>query len=203
LTIWTPLRNSGDSWTNSASALPDHGPGDQGGPGDPEAHRLLDEEGRLGGLQALLSSRRSKGWTPEATWPGRWTSGGTWCAFRDYVLDKQRQAIPLAQVLGYARRHVRPKTQVLLDGAPPRKRPSYRHGGNGMGEVRPLKGRHLRFITGVVTGSEAMPDDRLAGAGGRCRPPVVSIVVDAATGPGGEGAGGEGARPLPRNNLYL
>jgi hypothetical protein len=30
-----------------------------------------------------------------------------------------------------------------------------------MGEIQPLKGRHLRFLTGVVLGTEAMPDDTL------------------------------------------
>jgi hypothetical protein len=30
-----------------------------------------------------------------------------------------------------------------------------------MGEIVPLRGRHLRFLTGVVLGTEAMPDDTL------------------------------------------
>jgi hypothetical protein len=93
--------------------------------------------------------------------PGHVDLKGNLVKFMAYVQDKSRQALPFARVLGHARRHVRPKTQVLIDAAPPRKRPSYRHGGNGMGEIQPLKGRHLRFLTGVVLGTEAMPEDTL------------------------------------------
>jgi hypothetical protein len=93
--------------------------------------------------------------------PGEVDLKGNLVKFMAYVQDRSRQALPFARVLGYARRHVRPRAQVLIDAAPQRKRPGYRHGGHGMGEVRPLKGRHLRFLTGVVNGSEAMPDDTL------------------------------------------
>jgi hypothetical protein len=34
-------------------------------------------------------------------------------------------------------------------------------GGSGMGKIQPLKGRHLDFLTGVVRGTEAMPDDTI------------------------------------------
>src|SRR5262249_33266524 len=33
--------------------------------------------------------------------------------------------------------------------------------GGGMGKIEPLKGRHLKFLTGVVLGTEKMPDDTI------------------------------------------
>jgi transposase len=60
----------------------------------------------------------------------------------------------LAEVIRYVRANVRRK--------PPKKGQRARErrgGGGGTGKVGPLRGRHLEFLTGVVLGTEALPDD--------------------------------------------
>jgi hypothetical protein len=78
--------------------------------------------------------------------------------FMAYVQNKGRQAVPLAEVIEYVKANVQQK--------PPKKK--HRHGntkrksdGRGMGKIEPLKGRRLQFLTGVVLGTEAMPDDTI------------------------------------------
>jgi hypothetical protein len=75
-----------------------------------------------------------------------------------YVRDKSRQAVPLDDVIEYIQAHIhwKPAKQQRSRRAKKRK-----GGGNGMGRIEPLKGRHLRFITGVVLGTETMPDDTI------------------------------------------
>src|SRR5262249_18436249 len=75
----------------------------------------------------------------------------------------ERQPVPFAQVIEYARRKAKHKAEAQERSAPRRKpgKKRYPRGGNGMGEIVPLRGRHLRFLTGVVLGTEAMPDDTL------------------------------------------
>jgi hypothetical protein len=80
--------------------------------------------------------------------------------FMEYVQDKDRQAVPLAEVIDYIRANIKWKPPKEARGTSRTKRP--RTGsGNGMGKIAPLKGRHLDFITGVVLGTEPMPDDTI------------------------------------------
>jgi hypothetical protein len=81
--------------------------------------------------------------------------------FMDYVKDKDRQAVPLAEVIDYIRANVQwkpPKTRQSSGKATGTRKNG---GGTGMGKIEPLKGRHLEFITGVVLGTEAMPNDTI------------------------------------------
>ena len=93
--------------------------------------------------------------------PGEVSLNPNLVSFMDYVKDKERQAIPLAEVIDYIRANVQwkpPKTRHTsgkVTGA------RNQGGGNGMGKIEPLKGRHLEFITGVVLGTEAMPQDTI------------------------------------------
>jgi hypothetical protein len=77
--------------------------------------------------------------------------------FMAYVQDRDRQAVPLDAVIEYIRANVRVK--------PPKRSRAARKprsgGGNGMGKIEPLKGRHLEFLTGVVLGTETMPNDTI------------------------------------------
>ncbi len=79
--------------------------------------------------------------------------------FMAYVKDKDRQAVPLSQVFEFIKANIRPmpSKQVKIGS----KKTTRTGGGNGMGKVQPLKGRHLAFLTGVVLGTEAMPDDTI------------------------------------------
>jgi hypothetical protein len=76
--------------------------------------------------------------------------------FMAYVKDKERQAVLLAKVIEYVKANVQWKPPRKGQGRGTGKR---RGGGNGMGQVGPLRGRHLRFLTGVVQGTEVLPDD--------------------------------------------
>jgi hypothetical protein len=72
-----------------------------------------------------------------------------------YVLN--RNAISGLHLVGLL-----PKPWLLEDvKADVRKKTTCTGGGNGMGTIQPLKGRHLEFITGVVLGTEPMPDDTI------------------------------------------
>jgi hypothetical protein len=82
--------------------------------------------------------------------------------FMEYVQDNERQAVPLAEVVRYLRQGIRgeqPKGGHQLGPKKTRKR--NRGGGKGMGKIEPLKGRHLGFITGVVLGTEMLPEDTI------------------------------------------
>jgi hypothetical protein len=85
--------------------------------------------------------------------------------FMAYVRDGDRQAVPLHEVVEYIRANVRVKPPERSRGA----RKPRTGGGNGMGRIEPLRGRHLEFLTGVVLGTEAMPDDTI----GRCAAPAL------------------------------
>lgn len=80
--------------------------------------------------------------------------------FMDYVQDKNRQAVPMTNVIDYIRANIKWKPPKQSRGTSRATRPNM-SGGNGMGKIQPLKGRHLEFITGVVLGTEAMPDDTI------------------------------------------
>lgn len=80
--------------------------------------------------------------------------------FMSYVNSKNRQAVPLVEVIEYVKAHVQlkpPKQQKPSRAGKPRAKT----GGNGMGKIEPLKGRHLEFITGVVLGTEPMFQDTI------------------------------------------
>src|SRR5262249_13955340 len=79
--------------------------------------------------------------------------------FMAYVKDRNRQAVPFSQVFDFIKANVRPKPakQVKTET----KKTTRTGGGSGMGKIQPLKGRHLDFLTGVVMGTEAMPDDTI------------------------------------------
>jgi hypothetical protein len=79
--------------------------------------------------------------------------------FMAYVNDKERLAAPLAEVIQYVRANVRWKSPRKGQGRGTGK--GRGGGGSGMGQVGPLRGRHLRFLTGVVLGTETMPDDTI------------------------------------------
>ena len=82
--------------------------------------------------------------------------------FMDYVKDKDRQAVPLEEVIDYIRANVQwkpPKARQNSSGT--MKGARKQGGGKGMGKIEPLKGRHLEFITGVVLGTEAMPQNTI------------------------------------------
>jgi hypothetical protein len=76
--------------------------------------------------------------------------------FMAYVRDQDRQAVPLDEVIAYIGANVQWKPAKRKKSQGTRK---HRGGGNGMGKIEPLKGRHLTFLTGVVLGTEAMPDN--------------------------------------------
>ena len=81
--------------------------------------------------------------------------------FMDYVKDNNRDAVRLAEVIDYIRANVQwkpPKARQTCGKVTGTRKPG---GGNGMGKIQPLKGRHLEFITGVVLGTEAMPQDTI------------------------------------------
>jgi hypothetical protein len=77
--------------------------------------------------------------------------------FMAYVRDGGRQAVPLDEVIEYIRANVRVKPAMQGRG----KRKPRTGGGNGMGRIEPLRGRHLQFLTGVVLGTETLPDDTI------------------------------------------
>jgi hypothetical protein len=79
--------------------------------------------------------------------------------FMAYVKDRDRQAMPFSQVFDFIKANVRPKPpkQAKSRG----KKMARTGGSSGMGKIQPLKGRHLAFLTGVVQGTEAMPDDTI------------------------------------------
>jgi hypothetical protein len=77
--------------------------------------------------------------------------------FMAYVRDKDRQAVPLAEVIEYVKANI----QVKLPKQSRGKRKTRTGGGNGMGKIEPLKGRHVKFLTGVVLGTETMPEDTI------------------------------------------
>jgi hypothetical protein len=77
--------------------------------------------------------------------------------FMAYVRDKNRQAVPLDQVIEYIKANIQWKPPKQSRG----KRKPRTGGGNGMGKIEPLKGRHLKFLTGVVLGTEVLPDDTI------------------------------------------
>jgi hypothetical protein len=77
--------------------------------------------------------------------------------FMDYVRDNDRQAVPLDEVINYIRANI----QVTPAKRSKRKTITRTRGGNGMGKIEPLKGRHLKFLTGVVLGAEKMPEDTI------------------------------------------
>jgi hypothetical protein len=76
--------------------------------------------------------------------------------FMAYVKDKDRQAVSFNEIIEYikANKEVKPAKQSRVKRKP-------RTGGNGMGKIEPLNGRHLKFLTGVVLGTEAMPHDTI------------------------------------------
>jgi hypothetical protein len=80
--------------------------------------------------------------------------------FMAYVRDASRQALPLAEVIEYVRANIRwkPPKQPKPSRSGKLKRTSR---GSGMGKIEPLKGRHLEFLTGVVLGTEPMPQDTI------------------------------------------
>ena len=77
--------------------------------------------------------------------------------FMAYVRDRDRQAVPLDKVIEYIKANIQVKPPKQQRSQNKRKRT----GGNGMGKIVPLKGRHLTFLTGVVLGTETMPDDTI------------------------------------------
>jgi hypothetical protein len=81
--------------------------------------------------------------------------------FMDYVENPERQAVPLAEVIAYIQAHVKPQAAKQARSSRTGKKRKRRGGGNGMGKIEPLKGRHLEFITGVVRGTETMPADTI------------------------------------------
>ena len=80
--------------------------------------------------------------------------------FMSYVNSQNRQAVSLAEIITYVKAHVqwKPAKQQKQSRSTKSKTKT---GGNGMGKIEPLKGRHLEFITGVVLGTETMPDDTI------------------------------------------
>lgn len=91
--------------------------------------------------------------------PGQVDLKGNVVKFMDYVRDKNRQAVPMSQVIEVIKASIKWK---------PSKQETRRRsttirigGGTGMGKIQPLKGRHLEFITGVVLGTEPMPADTI------------------------------------------
>lgn len=80
--------------------------------------------------------------------------------FMDYVCDKDRQAVPMAEVIEAIKASIKWKLPKQARGTKSTTRPRT-GGGNGMGKIQPLKGRHLEFITGVVLGTESMPADTI------------------------------------------
>ena len=77
--------------------------------------------------------------------------------FMDYVEDKTRQAVPMADVIEYIEANIRRKPEKKKASS----QGTRKQCGGGMGKIQPLKGRHLNFITGVVLGTEPMPADTI------------------------------------------
>jgi hypothetical protein len=69
-----------------------------------------------------------------------------------------------------------PARQVKTGG----KKTTRTGGGSGMGKVQPLKGRHLDFLTAVVRGTEAMPEDTI---GSWAAPALRHLILVDALGP--------------------
>jgi hypothetical protein len=84
--------------------------------------------------------------------------------FMDYVQDKERQALPLTEVIAYVTSEIKWQ-QPKKTASRTRKRRKRSNGGSGMGKIEPLKGRHLQFITGVLLGTEDMPPDTIGSWG--------------------------------------
>lgn len=77
--------------------------------------------------------------------------------FMAYVKDKRRKTVPLAEVIEYIKANIQWKPEKKK-----RSQGRKKHGGGKCtGKIEPLKGRHLKFLTGVVLGTEAMPDDSI------------------------------------------
>jgi len=91
--------------------------------------------------------------------PGQVNLKPTLVRFMGYVKDKIRQAVPFSQVFDFIKANIRPKpSKQVKTGS---KKTTRTGGGSGMGKIEPLRGRHLAFLTGVVQGTEAMPDDTI------------------------------------------
>ncbi len=78
-----------------------------------------------------------------------------------YVRDQSRRAIPLARVIAHLQAHIHLTPLKAKKATRSGRRRKKRGGGNGMGKVEPLKGRHLEFLTGVVLGTESLPPDTI------------------------------------------
>ncbi len=92
--------------------------------------------------------------------PGQVDLKGNVVKFMDYVQDKDRQAVPMAEVIEVIKANIKWKPAKQTRGPRTTTRPRT-GGGTGMGKIAPLKGRHLEFITGVVLGTEPMPADTI------------------------------------------
>ena len=79
--------------------------------------------------------------------------------FMAYVKDKDGQAVPLTEVIDYIKANIQLKPAKQKASRSTTKKVG--GGGNGMGKIEALKGRHLSFLTAVVLGKEAMPDDTI------------------------------------------
>lgn len=93
--------------------------------------------------------------------PGQVDLKGNLVKFMEYVRDRNRRAIPLKRVIAHIQAHIHmtpPKAKKPTSSGKRQKKPG---GGNGMGKIEPLKGRHLEFLTGVVLGSESLPADTI------------------------------------------
>ena len=66
----------------------------------------------------------------------------------------------MAEVIEYVKANIKQQPAKQTQPSGPKGRKSSR-GGNGMGKIAPLKGRHLKFLTGVVWGTESLPDDTI------------------------------------------
>jgi hypothetical protein len=85
--------------------------------------------------------------------------------FMGYVQDQNRQALPFTDVIQYIQKHIQHQQPTQHLATTTTKRRKRQGGGHGMGKIEPLKGRHLEFITGVVLGTEVMPEDTIGSFG--------------------------------------